>query len=99
MTPVGGWRGGSATWTATDVGGSGVNGPASGSVRLATSSIGTHTAAVAAGTEQDTVGHPPEAAMCYYTVIYFDGFFRPVDMDGVWNTAKGRERRSPSSSA
>ena len=81
-----------ATWTATDEeGGSGLNPafPSSGSVSLDTSSVGMHSASVAAGTVEDNAGNKSEEANCDYSVIYdFDGFFRPVDMGDTVNSVK-----------
>jgi hypothetical protein len=79
-----------ATWTATDeAGGSGLATPASGSILLDTSSVGSKEAVAPAGTAVDNAGNESEATTCGYSVIYdFDGFFRPVDMGGVVNSVK-----------
>jgi hypothetical protein len=77
----------SATWSASDEGGSGVAGATSGSVALDSSAIGPKTFTLPAGSVKDNVGHESEAATCDYTVIYdWTGFFRPV-VDGM-NVAK-----------
>jgi hypothetical protein len=77
-----------ATWTAVD-GGSGVSGVnASGSITLATSSVGQKQATAALGTSKDNVGNESAAVSCSYTVIYrWTGFFQPVD-NGNLNVAK-----------
>jgi hypothetical protein len=79
----------SASWSATD-GGSGVTaGFASGSVGLDTSSIGTHTANLAAGASKDNVDNSSAATSCSYSVIWnFHGFFQPIDNNGVYNVVK-----------
>jgi hypothetical protein len=71
-----------ANWTATD-GGSGVT--PSGTVALATNSIGSKTANV---TVQDAVGNPSSSS-CNYTVGYnFVGFSAPVDRPTTMNLSK-----------
>ena len=74
-----------ASWTASDgTGGSGLAGASSGTVALATGSVGSKTVTIPAGTVQDNVGHASAAVTCNYRVIYsFGGFFQPVDMDRV----------------
>lgn len=75
-----------AQWTATDAH-SGLTTPASGSVTLDTSSVGSYTAG--APIAQDNVGYSSTAATCAYSVGYgFEGFFRPVENGGVLNVAK-----------
>jgi hypothetical protein len=65
-----------AAWTASDTG-SGLAGPASGTVALATGAIGTHTASPPE--VRDRVGHVAPAATCGYRVVYaFEGFFAPL---------------------
>lgn len=64
----------SATWDASDAH-SGLATPASGSIALDTSAVGTYDVTASA---TDNVGHPTEAT-CTYRVVYdFAGFFRPV---------------------
>ena len=42
-----------------------------------------------AGTVRDVAGNESLADSCTYSVIYdFDGFYRPVDMNGVVNSVK-----------
>lgn len=67
-------------WRATDAH-SGINGAASGSVSLSTTTVGSRAASVAAGTAQDNVGHGNAVSNgCTYTVIYrWTGFFQPID--------------------
>ncbi|HEX2087467.1 MAG TPA: PxKF domain-containing protein [Solirubrobacteraceae bacterium] len=75
-----------ATWTATDAG-AGVSGAASGSVALATGTIGTFTATGPAVT--DRVGHTAAAATCSYRVIYdWDGFLTTVSNPPRYNRAQ-----------
>lgn len=63
-----------ATWTASDAH-SGLSTPASGSIALDTSSIGTRTVST---TATDNTGHDATAA-CTFRVVYdFTGFFKPV---------------------
>jgi hypothetical protein len=78
----------SASWTAVD-GGSGVaTGFASGSVPLATGSVGQKQATAVAGASRDNVGNQSDAVSCSYTVIYrWTGFFQPVD-NVISNVAK-----------
>ena len=65
-----------AAWTASDTG-SGLAGPSSGSIALATGNIGTFTVTTPAIT--DRVGHVAAPASCTYTVIYdWDGFLDTV---------------------
>ena len=78
-----------ASWTATDVNGSGVNGASSGTVTLNTSAVGSsQTTTAAAGLAADNVGHTSDAASCTYSVVYdWSGFFQPVDnkdAQGKW---------------
>ena len=69
----------SANWLASDDE-SGLATDASGSVPLNTSTVGTQTATVAAGTAQDKVGHGSAEDSCTYSVVYnFSGFFQPID--------------------
>jgi len=77
-----------AGWTASDeANGSGLVGPSIGSVALDTSSVGIKTAT--APTASDNVGHTSATATCSYHVVFdFAGFFRPIDMGGVYNVAK-----------
>ncbi len=89
-----------ASWTASDEqGGSGLAGAATGTVSLDTSSVGTKTASLPAGTAKDNVGHDSAVATCSYSVIYdWTGFFQPIDnnpdqsgalaLATVWNSAK-----------
>lgn len=72
---------GSASWTASDeTGGSGLATTSTGTIALDTSSVGTKTATVPAGTARDNVGHGSAAASCSYSVIYdWTGFFQPID--------------------
>ncbi len=75
-------QGSSATidWTASDTG-SGLATAASGSITVDTSTIGTHTVTIPAGTARDNVGPESEEVVVTYSVVYgFDGFFKPVDM-------------------
>ncbi|HEX8123458.1 MAG TPA: LamG-like jellyroll fold domain-containing protein [Solirubrobacteraceae bacterium] len=75
-----------AAWSASDTG-SGLSGPASGTVALATAAVGTFT--VSAPTVADRVGHVAAAASCTYRVIYdWDGFLDPVSNVDV-NTIDG----------
>ena len=84
----------SASWTASDPGGtyeaSGIApGASSGSVSLDTSTVGSKTATVPANASKDNVGHFSAAATCSYEVHYnFTGFFAPVDMNNVCNVVK-----------
>ncbi len=74
-----------AAWTAADAE-SGLATPASGSVALDTSSVGTKSASAPAA--EDNVGHVAGAA-CLYTVVFdFRGFFRPVDNPPTLNVVK-----------
>ena len=77
-----------ASWTASDeVSGSGLATAASGSVVLSTGTVGTQVAT--APVALDNVGHESAAATCAYRVVYeFAGFYRPIDMGGVFNVAK-----------
>lgn len=79
-------------WTAYDPEpGSGLadDSPSSGSLSLDTAGVGSKTATVPAGTVWDNAGNESIAVECDYSVIYdFDGFYRPVDMDGVVNSVK-----------
>ena len=80
----------SAPWTATDeVHGSGLSTPASGSVALDTSSVGSRTVTAPAGTAVDNAGNASAAASCTYSVVYdWSGFAAPVDGGDVVNTVK-----------
>lgn len=84
--------GGSAegSWTASDEsGGSGLATPSSGSVQLETSTVGRQTAELPAGTASDNVGHDTAEATCTYSVVYeFEGFYSPVNNNGVLNGTK-----------
>ena len=63
--------------------------PTSGVLTLDTSSVGVHEESVEAGAVKDKAGNESEEVVCKYSVIYdFDGFFRPVDMNGVVNKVK-----------
>jgi hypothetical protein len=74
-----------AAWAATDAE-SGLATPASGSVALDTSSVGTKSASAPAA--EDNVGHVA-GATCLYAVIFdFQGFFRPVDNPPTLNVVK-----------
>jgi hypothetical protein len=77
-----------ASWGASD-GGSGFHPLAanSGTIALDTSSVGTKTANLAAGSTKDNVGNESAAASCSYSVIYnWVGFFQPIDnKDGNGN--------------
>ena len=69
----------SANWTASDQH-SGLATAQNGSVALDTSSVGSQTATVPAGTARDKVGLGSAAASCTYSVVYdFKGFFQPID--------------------
>jgi len=74
-----------AEWTAADAE-SGLATPASGSVALDTSSVGTKSAS--APTAEDNVGHSAGAACVYSVVFDFSGFFRPVDNLPTLNVVK-----------
>jgi hypothetical protein len=74
-----------AGWTAADAE-SGLATPASGSVALDTSSVGTKSAS--APTAEDNVGHSAGAACVYSVVFDFSGFFRPVDNPPTLNVVK-----------
>jgi hypothetical protein len=74
-----------AAWHATDTG-SGLATPATGTVTLDTTHIGTFASPVATAT--DNVGHMTTST-CTYTVIWaFSGFFSPVNNLPTLNTAK-----------
>ena len=74
-----------ASWTAADAE-SGLATPASGTVALDTSSVGTKSAS--APRAEDNVGHSA-GAMCAYAVVFdFRGFFRPVDNAPTLNVVK-----------
>ena len=79
-------------WTAYDPQpGSGIAAgyPTSGSLSLDTGSVGSKAATVPAGTVRDNAGNESAAVDCTYSVVYdFDGFYRPVDMNGVVNSVK-----------
>ncbi len=80
----------SGSWAATD-GGSGVTaGFGSGSITLDTSTIGLHTAEVAAGASKDNVDNGSGASNeCTYSVVYnWAGFFQPIDNNGIYNVVK-----------
>lgn len=74
------------SWTAADVG-SGLAGPASGTIPLDASSVGPHTAT--APSVRDRVGHTAPAATCSYTVIYdWSGFLAPTDEEPTVNDVR-----------
>ena len=77
-------------WSASDVG-SGLARPATGSIALDTSGVGSRSAQVAPSVAEDNVGHVSLASnSCSYSVVYdFHGFFAPIDNNGVFNVAKG----------
>jgi len=74
-----------ASWTAADAE-SGLATPASGTVALDTSSVGTKSAS--APTAEDNVGHLAGATCIYAVVFDFRGFFRPVDNAPTLNVVK-----------
>jgi hypothetical protein len=74
-----------ASWTAADAE-SGLATPASGTVALDTSSVGTKSAS--APTAEDNVGHSAGATCVYAVVFDFRGFFRPVDNAPTLNVVK-----------
>jgi len=74
-----------AHWTAADAE-SGLATPASGSVALDTTSVGTRSASAPAA--EDNVGHSAGAACVYSVVFDFSGFFRPVDNPPTLNVVK-----------
>jgi hypothetical protein len=78
----------SVHWTATDPApSSGLATPASGTLALNTSTVGSHTASSAA--PADNVGHTGSAASCTYAVNYaFSGFLAPVNNPATVNTGK-----------
>ena len=79
----------SANWTASD-GGSGVDADyQSGSIPLATGSVGSKTGTAPAGTSVDNVNNKSPVVNCSYSVIYdWTGFFQPVDNPTALNVAK-----------
>jgi hypothetical protein len=80
----------SVGWSASDEGGSGVTGDASGTVAFDTSTVGPHEAVVIPAVK-DNVGHESNTITCdAYEVHYsFAGFFKPVALDpAVYNVAK-----------
>jgi hypothetical protein len=79
----------SMSWTATDAGGSGVDGADSGTITLDTSTVGPHSVTIPA--VMDHVGYMSNTVTCdnAYNVIYsFTGFFKPVVMAPSINSAK-----------
>jgi hypothetical protein len=70
-----------ANWTASDPApSSGLASAAGGSVPLDTSSVGTHTVTIPAGTASDNVGHQSAAVSCSYQVTYaWNGFLQPIN--------------------
>ena len=74
-----------ASWTAADAE-SGLATPASDTVALDTSSVGTKSAS--APTAEDNVGHSAGATCAYAVVFDFRGFFRPVDNAPTLNVVK-----------
>ena len=74
-----------AAWTAADAE-SDLATPASGSVALDTSSVGTKSAS--APTAEDNVGHAAGATCLYMVVFDFRGFFRPIDNLPTLNVVK-----------
>jgi hypothetical protein len=80
----------SATWTASDeADGSGLATPSSGSIALDTSSVGSKTASVPAGTALDNAGNASAAVSCTYSVVYaWSGFAAPVSTGDVVNSVK-----------
>jgi hypothetical protein len=77
-----------ASWGASE-GGSGFDGPSSGTLTLATNTAGPHSVAVTGGTTKDKVGNLSAASnACDYAVSFiFAGFTTPVDNNGVLNGA------------
>jgi len=73
-----------ATWTATDPApGSGVAPPNTGTVPIDTSSVGTKTLTLPAGTAYDVAGSPSALVTATYYVHYnFGGFRQPINTDG-----------------
>lgn len=59
----------SATWNATDEGGSGLAGESTGEIPLQTSTLGAHTVTAPAGTAVDNAGNESAEATCGYTVV------------------------------
>jgi hypothetical protein len=79
-----------ATWSASDEEhGSGLATPAEGLLELDTSSVGSKTATVPAGTAIDVAGNASTEAGCDYSVIYdWGGFLSPIDTGDVVNSVK-----------
>ncbi|WP_308492160.1 PxKF domain-containing protein [Microbacterium terrisoli] len=79
-----------ATWTATDeTDGSGLATPASGSIALDTSSVGSKTVVAPAGTALDNTGNTSVAVSCTYSVVYaWSGLTAPVNTGDVVNSVK-----------
>ncbi len=71
--------GATASWTATDTGGSGLATPASGTIPVDTSSVGTgETVTAPAGTAMDNAGNSSATVSASYSVIYaFKGLLDP----------------------
>jgi hypothetical protein len=77
---------GSAAWSASDTG-SGLATAASGTVTLDADTVGTHT--VAAPAASDNVGHTSAPVSCEYRVVYgFAGLFAPIDRPNTRNVSK-----------
>ena len=74
----------SATWSAEDpIPGSGLATDPSGTVPVDTTSVGTKTLTIPAGTAKDAAGNSSVAATATYYVRYdFGGFLPPVSLDG-----------------
>jgi len=79
-----------ATWTASDeADGSGLATPASGSIALDTTSVGSKTVVAPSGTALDNAGNASAAVNCTYSVVYaWSGFAAPVNTGDVVNTVK-----------
>ena len=76
----------SATWSATDTG-SGLATASSGTIALASDTVGTKT--VTAPTASDNVGHTGVPVSCEYRVVYgFAGLFAPIDRPNTRNVSK-----------
>jgi hypothetical protein len=72
----------SATWSATD-NLSGVIPPKTGTIPIDTSSVGTKTLTVPAGTAVDYAGNPSAVVTANYSVVYaYSGILPPINEDG-----------------